>query len=116
MSEKLSVVLGKEKSELKISNGTSYAVRPLNMDEIAEAEEYFGCDLEGFEAALKRSKNITFLIFLALRQAVPEITSKEVASLFTLNDLNALAESKFLQFLLGQDAVALVEAEAKKNA
>ena len=89
MSEKLSVVLGENRKELTI-NGNKYELNPLTLGDVAAAEEYFGCDLEGFGTAIKKLKNIIYLIFLSLRKKHKELTPEIVGDSFGLDNMDVL--------------------------
>lgn len=92
MGEKLSVILGTEKTELKLPDGRLIEIKPITLNDIAKAEDYFGCDLEGFEKALRKTKNILFLIHLSLSKTDANMTADKVGEMFGVGDLTALQD------------------------
>lgn len=83
--EKLSVVLGTGAVTVKLPGGKSIELRPLNFNDLAKAEDFFGQGLDDWGTALKRIKNVTFLIWLAVAKSAPDMTLEKVGELFTLD-------------------------------
>lgn len=80
-------VLGNGKFSFAIE-GKEYLASPLTLEDISDAEEKFGCDLNGFDKVMSKSKNIAFLIYLMLRKKNPEITESVVLKNVSFADLN----------------------------
>lgn len=93
MSDKLSVILGTNSAEITLPTGKKFTVKPLDLNDLAKAEEFFGCDLDGFEKALKKMKNIIFSIHLAFSKAAPELTIEEVGSMFGIGDMDEMQKA-----------------------
>lgn len=87
---KLNVVLGINKAELVIDEKV-YELRPLTLGDIAIAEDEFGCELDEWEKALKKLRNILFLIFLSIKKANP-VTFEYVGNLFQAGDVGKMTE------------------------
>lgn len=85
----LKVVLGENSSKVLVGD-KEFLLSPLTLGDIAEAEEKFGCDLEGFEKAFKKVKNLLFLVFLSLRRKNPEIKPEAIGDMFQVADLSEL--------------------------
>lgn len=87
---KLNVVLGTNKAELVIDEKV-YELRPLTLGDIAIAEDKFGCELDEWEKALKKLRNILFLIFLSIKKT-SQISFEDVGNLFQAGDVEKMTE------------------------
>ena len=85
----LKVVLGENSSKVKVGD-KEFELSPLTLGDIAEAEERFGTDLEGFGNAFKKVKNLLFLVFLSLRRKNPAIKLESIGDMFQVSDLSEL--------------------------
>ena len=90
MSERLSVVLGENKKEIALPDGKRYVLSPLTLGDIALAEDYFGCDMEGFVQAIKKLKNILYLVCLSVKKTNPTVTPELIGGLFGASDMDGL--------------------------
>ena len=88
MSE-LKVVLGENGEKITVGDKV-YHLSPLTLGDIADAEEKFGCDLESFQMAFKKVKNLLFLVYLAMREKQPNITPEDIGKLFKVSDMEQL--------------------------
>ena len=104
----LSVVLGENGSVLKLGD-KSFILSPLTLGDIAQAEEKFGTDLEGFEKSLKKIGNLLFLIYLALKRKQPEVKFEQIGDMFQISDMSEL--NQILSTILNISGMA-----APKNA
>lgn len=86
----LKVVLGENSSSVKVGE-KEYVLSPLTLGDIAEAEEKFGCDLEGFGNAFKKVKNLLFLVYLSMRRKNQTIKLEEIGDMFEVSDLEQLS-------------------------
>lgn len=82
----LKVVLGEDGAVVKVRD-KEFKLSPLTLGDIAEAEEKFGCDLEGFEGAFKKVKNLLFLVYLSLRRKQPSVKLEEIGDMFQVSDM-----------------------------
>ena len=85
----LQTILGENGNSVKMGDKV-YQITPLTLGDIAEAEEKFGCDLESFDSAMKKLKNVIFLIFLSIRRKQPTATVQEIGDLFLPSDMGEL--------------------------
>lgn len=85
----LKVVLGENSSKVKVGD-KELELSPLTLGDIAEAEEKFGCDLEGFGNAFKKVRNLLFLVYLSLRRKNPTIKLEAIGDMFQIADMNEL--------------------------
>ncbi len=91
----LNEVLGKNGATIKVGD-KEFELSPLFMEDIAALEGEFGCDLEGFGSAFKKTKNIISLVFHSLKQKHPSIKIEEVGKMFKFSDMNDLV-SKIME-------------------
>lgn len=85
----LKVVLGENSAKVKIGD-KELELSALTLGDIAEAEEKFGCDLEGFGNAFKKVKNLLFLVYLSLRRKNPSIKPEAIGDMFQIADMAEL--------------------------
>lgn len=85
----LKVVLGENSAKVKIGD-QELELSPLTLGDIAEAEEKFGVDLEGFGNAFKKIKNLLFIVFLSLRRKNPDIKLENIGDMFQIGDMQEL--------------------------
>ena len=85
----LKIVLGENCGSFKVGD-KEYVISPLTLGDIADAEEKFGCDLESFQTAFKKVKNLIYLVYLAMREKQPQVTPEFVGKLFKLSDMEQL--------------------------
>jgi len=85
----LKMILGENGLTMTIGDKV-YDISPLTLGDIAEAEEKFGCDLEGFGEKLKKIKNLLFLVYLSLKRKQPDIKFSEIGEMFKLSDMQEL--------------------------
>ncbi|OQA56543.1 MAG: hypothetical protein BWY42_00962 [Candidatus Omnitrophica bacterium ADurb.Bin277] len=85
----LKVVLGENSAKVKVGD-KELELSPLTLGDIAEAEEKFGCDLEGFGNAFKKVKNLLFLVYLSLRRKNKDIKLEAIGDMFQIADLSEL--------------------------
>lgn len=86
----LSVILGmgKKRLRLKYSDGNTdeIVLKPLTFNQIAEIEEYFNASMDEWAEKLKSMKNITFVIWVAIKKQKPEITKEMVGEFLNVEN------------------------------
>lgn len=85
----LKVVLGENGATINVGD-KEYKLSPLTLGDIADAEEKFGCDLEGFEKCFKKVSNLLFLVWLSLKRRHGDITIQTVKDMFKVSDMGEL--------------------------
>lgn len=105
----LKVVLGENVSKVQVGD-KEFELSPLTLGDIAEAEEKFGCDLEGFGNAFKKVKNLLFLVYLSLKRKNPTIKLESIGDMFEVADLAEL--NKLLMSVLN---ISGMQAPAKNE-
>lgn len=88
----LKVILGENSAELNLSDGKKYFLSPLTLGDIASAEEKFGCDLESFDSAIKKLRNILYLVFLSVRKKHADVSEKQLGDMFAVSDMGELTK------------------------
>lgn len=111
MSEdKISVVLGKDTQYVTLPGGKQCQLKPLTFNDLAKAEDHFGVGVDEWESALKKIKNILYLITLALQKSQPELTVEQVGDLFTLENDTEIRD--ILSVLMKNSGLQQVEKNA----
>lgn len=88
----LNVILGESTATIELADGkTKYVLSPLTLGDIGEAEDKFGCDLESFDKAVKKLKNILFLVYLSAKKR-NSVTEKQIGEMFGVADLPNLTK------------------------
>lgn len=82
----LKVILGEDGAKVNVGD-KEFKLSPLTLGDIADAEEKFGCDLEGFETAFKKVKNLLFLVYLSMRRKQPEVKLEQIGDMFQVSDM-----------------------------
>lgn len=85
----LKVVLGENGAKIKIGE-KEYELSPLTLGDISIAEDQFGTDLEGFEKAFKKVKNLLFLVYLSLKRKQPDVKLESIGDMFQVSDMGEL--------------------------
>lgn len=85
----LSIILGENSKKVKIGE-KEYELSPLTLWDISLAEDEFECDLESFQTALKKIKNLLFFVFLSLKKKTPALTFEQVGGMFQFSDVAEL--------------------------
>lgn len=85
----LKVILGENGTTINVGDKV-FNLSPLTLGDIADAEEKFGCDLQGFETAFKKVKNLLFLVYLSMRKKHKDIKPEEIGDMFQVSDMGEL--------------------------
>ena len=84
---RLKVILGENQSEVELEGGKKIVLKPLTLNDVCQAEEYFGCDMDSWDKAIRKFKNVLYLVYLSLKRSEPALSLSDVGDLFDMGDL-----------------------------